>query len=428
MTLVDTPGLGDRAAERALVTLFLHLVHVLIITVDSRTPFSDTEKDFELLDIAFNRLSAVPKIIVFTNADSFLSSRKGDFDTDWDAAEAQIFWEETLQRLVEDPRFATHRETFQKTPHHFVDSIDGFRVSDVADEVLPIVKNDEQRARTDAARAEYIIKLAVESLNYLETYVAERSENFNRLRRDAEHRAKSTQTAIKELVQALAVDFQRIVARLQADRGTANDLTVPLGNLVTIQTVIQGVNVATIESKIKSSVIELTEKNHSKVIGKSAGAYRAWLKGSQTSFKSGLLLGVDIRSILDRTQLRSNLKKSATSALRTVMSHVEQKRNTGLGILESRSERFRVTNALNDIEDDLSRFERVHDDSIKGLLAYVTAPSSIELLREHGFVGFDDAGRQITDPPSLAVCKQEDYITIIELGVDLHRILTRQLH
>lgn len=416
MTLVDTPGLGDRAAERALVTLFLHLVHVLIITVDGRRPFSDTEKDFALLDTAFNRLSAVPKIIVFTNADSFLSTRKGDFDTDWDAAEVEKFWEETVERLVEDPRFAKHRETFQKTPRYFVDSIEGFHVSDVADAVLPIVKDDAQRTRTDAARAEYVIGLAVEALNYLETYVEERGENFNRLHHDAESRAESTQTAIKELVQALTGDFERIIAQLQADRRNAPDLTVPLSKLVTIQTVTQGLNVANVESKIKSSIIELAKNNYHKAIGKSAAAYRARLKGSQTSFDSDLRLGINVESVVDKTQLQSHLRKSPDSALGAVMSQLEQKRIAGLGILESRSERFRVTNALKDIENELSRFEQVHDDSIKGLLAYVTAPSSIELLREHGFVGFDDAGRQITEPPSLAVRKHEDYVSIVELG------------
>ena len=44
MTLVDTPGLGDDPAERATIVRFLHLVHVLVLTVDGRRPFADTDR------------------------------------------------------------------------------------------------------------------------------------------------------------------------------------------------------------------------------------------------------------------------------------------------------------------------------------------------------------------------------------------------
>ena len=60
-TLVDTPGLGNEAAEHEAVARFLHLCHVLVITIDGRRPFADKDKDFELLDTAFNKLVGVPE-------------------------------------------------------------------------------------------------------------------------------------------------------------------------------------------------------------------------------------------------------------------------------------------------------------------------------------------------------------------------------
>ena len=103
--LVDTPGLGNEAAEHEAVTRFLHLCHVLVITIDGRRPFADKDKDFELLDTAFNKLSEVPKIIVVTSAEEFLTSRTASFATSWQADLAEVFWDEAIERLRRDPRF-----------------------------------------------------------------------------------------------------------------------------------------------------------------------------------------------------------------------------------------------------------------------------------------------------------------------------------
>jgi hypothetical protein len=63
-------------------------------------------------------------------------------------------------------------------------------------------------------------------------------------------------------------------------------------------------------------------------------------------------------------------------------------------------------------KDDIERFERQHDDSVKGLFAYVTQPTSIELLREHGFLMFDDAGQRRVDPENIAAFGVEEYVNI----------------
>ena len=103
-TLVDTPGLGNEAAEHETVTRFLHLCHVLVITIDGRRPFADKDKDFQLLDTAFNKLSDVPKIIVVTSAEEFLTSRTADFAISWQADLAKGFLGRSHRKIKEGPK------------------------------------------------------------------------------------------------------------------------------------------------------------------------------------------------------------------------------------------------------------------------------------------------------------------------------------
>ena len=49
--LVDTPGLGNEQSELEMVERFLHLCHVIIITLDSRRPFAAKDQDFHLLHL-----------------------------------------------------------------------------------------------------------------------------------------------------------------------------------------------------------------------------------------------------------------------------------------------------------------------------------------------------------------------------------------
>jgi predicted GTPase len=197
MTLVDTPGLGDNPAEMDLVIQFLHLVHVLVLPVHGRQPFADSDKAFTLLNLAFNDLAGVPKVFVVTNADHFLKDRHGEFDTDWNAAAADKFWRDTLTRLIDDPRFHAHRETLTTTTPIFVDSVDGYQIDKLRERLLPIVQDDAQRARTDAARAGYVFRCASVSLRHLEKYISARSQHLAELRQQAEERSKNTQTAIE---------------------------------------------------------------------------------------------------------------------------------------------------------------------------------------------------------------------------------------
>ena len=413
MTLVDTPGLGDDPAEMDAIISFLHLVHVLVLTVDGRRPFADTEKDFTLLDVTVNRLVGVPKIFVITNAVDFLPDRKGDFATDWNQAEADDFWQQTLGRVLADARFSEHRRALMETPHHFVDSIEGFRVQELVDTLTPIVVDEQQRARTDAARAKYVINSTVDSLEYLERYVAERSQHLAELRRDADQRSENTQTAIEDLIADLDRRLSSNLEFLQTGLGNDADLAVPVDHIVTTQTVRQGVDISRTESTIRNALQDVIDERRSRVARHSIENYRKRLKGVQEPYRSNALSVADVRSAIEKTELLRQIRRCARDALRSALAKHQTILTLGLEILERRSERTRVMSVARDIQLDFDRFQQVHDDTVRALIAYITQPNSLELLREHGFVSFDSTGQRIAQPASIDIHSRRDYRRLV---------------
>ena len=65
--------------------------------------------------------------------------------------------------------------------------------------------------------------------------------------------------------------------------------------------------------------------------------------------------------------------------------------------------------AAREIQLEFDRFQEIHDDTVRALIAYITQPSSLELLREHGFVGFNKLGQRIANPESIDINNREDY-------------------
>ena len=409
MTLVDTPGLGDDPAEMDTIIRFLHLVHVLVLTVDGRRPFADTEKDFTLLEVAFNQLVGVPKIFAITSAVDFLSNRKGDFDTEWDQAEADAFWQETLGRLLTDPRFANRRKVLTGTAHHFVDSIEGFRIDNLLDTIVPIVLDEEQRSRTDIARAEYVIRSAVDSLKYLEGYVAERTQHLAKLRSDAEQRSENTETAIENLIEDLDRRFSGTLEFLQGHQDRIADLAVPLDQILTIAMITQGIDMSATESTIRGALQDVIDARRSQVLRRSKDRYRKRSKVSHEPFRSEVLLDRDIADAIDKTALLQQLRRCGREALSTALARHQATHALGLETLERRSERGRVMTAAREIQLEFDRFQEIHDDTVRALIAYITQPSSLELLREHGFVGFNKLGQRIANPESIDINNREDY-------------------
>ena len=69
--------------------------------------------------------------------------------------------------------------------------------------------------------------------------------------------------------------------------------------------------------------------------------------------------------------------------------------------LRSAGEAWEIGSRTRDIESSLEQFQTKHDDSVRSFYAYISAPSSSDLLREHGFVGFDASGEQAVRPESI---------------------------
>ena len=64
-------------------------------------------------------------------------------------------------------------------------------------------------------------------------------------------------------------------------------------------------------------------------------------------------------------------------------------------------EAWEIGSRTHEIESSLERFQVKHDDSVRSFYAYISAPSSSDLLREHGFVGFDAFGEQAVRTESI---------------------------
>ena len=64
-------------------------------------------------------------------------------------------------------------------------------------------------------------------------------------------------------------------------------------------------------------------------------------------------------------------------------------------------EAWEIGSRTHEIESSLERFQVKHDDSVRSFYAYISAPSSSDLLREHGFVGFDASGEQAVRTESI---------------------------
>ena len=405
-TLVDTPGLGNEAAEHDAVTRFLHLCHVLVITIDGRRPFADKEKDFELLDTAFNKLARVPKMLVVTSAEEFLTSRTASFETGWQAELAEAFWAEAIERLKADLRFRNHLDRFQSARRFFVDSKEGFRIAQVRDALLPIITDDAHRARIRQAQGHYVLATAANALGVLLAYISARSENLNRLLTEAQRRADGTAIAVEELLQSLESSFATVRQRLHDSRQGITTGTFAVEAIVTSQEISesQGTTLRKTEGDIREALErrlrDVRKPTWRRVRRQYMVRTRSWfpVKGN---VDVDTLLGWQFDVDSDGTGLASASTKCARGILRVVNQQLTGAIASTIQHLGSASEAWEIGTSASDIEYALKRFERTHDDSVRSFYAYVSAPSSSDLLREHGFVGFDESGEQAVRTESI---------------------------
>ena len=405
-TLVDTPGLGNEAAEHEMVTRFLHLCHVLVITIDGRRPFADKDKDFELLDTAFNKLGGVPKILVVTSAEEFLSSRTASFATGWQAEQAEAFWDEAIERLRRDPRFRDHLDGFQREQPFFVDSKEGFRVEEVRNALLPIVTDDRHRSRIRQAQGRYVLATAGEALGVLLGYISTRSENLNRLHGEAQRRADGTATAVEELLQSLEYSFGAVRQRLHDARQAIPADTLSVEAIVTPQAIneSQEATLRKLEGEVRGALQrqlgEIRNPTWRRVRRYCKARMRRWFRATgNLDVDTVLNPRFDVGS--EGTGLASASKMCARAFLRMVNQQVTASLASSTQHLRSRTEAWEIGSSTHDIESSLDKFQRKHDDGVRSFYAYISAASSSDLLREHGFVGFDETGEQALQTESI---------------------------
>ena len=405
-TLVDTPGLGNEAAEHEAVARFLHLCHVLVITIDGRRPFADKDKDFELLDTAFNKLAGVPKILVITSAEEFLTSRTASFETGWQAERAEAFWDEAVERLKRDPRFRDRLERFEMVPRFFVDSKEGFRVEQVRESVLPIVTDEAHRSRIRHAQGRYVLATAAEALGVLLDYISTRSNNLNRLRAEAQQRADGTATAVEELLESLENSFASVRRRLQESRQGIPTDSFAVETIVTSQAIneSQSSTIRKLEGEIRSLLEQQLGEARKPVwrrVRRHCGARtRAWFPTSG-DVDVAALLDCQIDTGGDGTGLAGAARKCARGMLGRVHQQYAASFASAAQHLRSAGEAWEIGSRTHEIESSLERFQIKHDDSVRSFYAYISAPSSSDLLREHGFVGFDASGEQAVRTESI---------------------------
>ena len=416
-TLVDTPGLGNEEAEHEAVARFLHLCHVLVITIDGRRPFADKDKDFELLDTAFNKLEGVPKLLVVTSAEEFLTSRKASFEKGWQADEAAIFWNEAVERLRTDPRFRDHIDRFQNAPRFFVDSKEGFRVQQVKDALFPIVVDDAHRSRIRRAQGRYVLDTAADALRVLLEYISTRSANLNRLAGEAQRRAEGTAIAVEDLLQSLERSFATIRQRLQESRQGVPTSAFSVEATATAQTIneSQGPALRAVEDGIRETLERQLREIRNATWNRARRHYmartRAWFPTAG---------GLDAATLLDphfnvkagETEIRTAAMKCAQGILRVVNGQLAATAASSMQHLRRAPEAWDIGTRAHDVESALERFERLHDDSVTSFYAYVSAPSSRDLLREHGFVGFGESGEQAVRPEPIHARRCRGYAAI----------------
>lgn len=405
-TLVDTPGLGNDAAEHEAVTRFLHLCHVLVITIDGRRPFADKDKDFELLDTAFNKLAGVPKILVITSAEEFLTSRKASFETDWREDQAKAFWVEAIKRLKRDPRFQDHLHRFQTAPRFFVDSKEGFRVSQVRDELLPIVSDDVHRSRIRQAQGRYVLATAADALQVLLAYISERSANLNRLQTQAQARAERTATAVDELLESLESSFESTKQRLQQSRQAIPTSTFSIETIVTTKAIndSQAPTIRKLDAEVRQALRErLTEARNTayrRLRRHFKQTTRAWFR-TTAELSNETLIQRQFSAATDVPRLANASMSCGKAMLRLVNQQLASAFASSLQHLGGTTEAWAIGSRTQDIQSSLERFQHKHDDSIRSFYTYVSAPASSDLLKEHGFVGFDESGAQAVQTESI---------------------------
>ncbi len=117
-----------------------------------------------------------------------------------------------------------------------------------------------------------------------------------------------------------------------------------------------------------------------------------------------------------KQELISTSTKCARAVLRIVDQQLANVIANAQQHIRTRSEAWEIGSRQHAIESALELFERVHDDGIKSFYAYISAPASSDLLREHGFVGFDESGDQAVRTESVNALRCSAVVAVHQMA------------
>ena len=400
IVLVDTPGLGNEAAEHDMAERFLHLCHVIIVAIDGRVPLADTAGNLALLDKAINKLGDVPKIFAVTKAVEFLSDRRGDFDTDWDQAAADKFWTGVKSRMTSDSRFVGASKSIDDIPVVFVDSIDGYNISTLIDMFVPIIQDESQRPRTYDAQVKYVVQIALEAMKVFNAYLNERLENLSSLHSQAKTKADEAKSMLSRrqdsVLNAIVTATAKIDELQQSDDISQRLLPVPEPSELLLRDRYGEFHTAinNVENHLRDVERQATRSLRESAKRHTAGHFRLFFCTKKEFPTEDLLrqskeIVSNLRSY-DEHSLLIALTNYFEKAHHQIVYDIENRWSNRS--LESSAKVITTafTEAYQALAGGLGDFISSYNLAARTFVAYLMQPTQKKLLAEYGVVLFDD--------------------------------------
>ncbi len=247
-------------------------------------------------------------------------------------------------------------------------------------------------------------------------YISDRSSKLNRLQEEAKRRADAA-TAIAELLHVLESSIQSVQERLTKARQAtpADKLTVDA--IITPQTIGEASHedLRKLELEIREALADRLSELRKTTLALLRRHFKARMR---TWFRPQV--EEDLQALLRRQfDLAADLLGPANASrdhARRVLGVVNRRRASAvadaLRHLSGRSEAWEIGSCTHDIDVALRSFERTHDDAVTAFYTYIAAPASSDLLREHGFVGFDESGAQVIPTESIDALNSSSFSAI----------------
>ena len=237
-------------------------------------------------------------------------------------------------------------------------------------------------------------------------YISARSKNLHRLHDEAKRRADGTATAVEELLHSLEYSFASVRQRLNEARQAIPTDTFSVEAIVTPQAINEGREATlkqlegAIRGALKRQLIDARNATWRRVRRHCNARTRRWFPATD-NLDADAVLNPQFELDSEETGLAGASKSCGRVLIRMVNQQIMSSLSSSMQHLRSRTEAREIGSSTHDIESSLDKFQRIHDDGVRSFYAYISAPNSIDLLREHGFVGFDETGGQAVQTKSI---------------------------